>query len=59
MYLSVLDLIAVMIALTSSITLILLTARANRDLLRQNKNLRAQNKRQQEQCRNYHSPRPF
>ena len=59
MYLSVLDLIAVMIALTTSITLILLTARANRDLLRQNRNLRAQNKRQTEQCRNYHSPRPF
>jgi type II secretory pathway component PulJ len=59
MYLSVLDLIAVMIALTSSIVLILLTARANRDLLRQNRNLRAQNKRQVEQCRNYHSPRPF
>ena len=59
MYLSVLDLIAIMIALTTSITLILLTARANRDLLRQNRNLRAQNKRQAEQCRNYHSPRPF
>jgi len=59
MYFSVLDIAAVMIALTVSITLILLTARANRDLLRQNRNLRAQNKRQSEQCRNYHSPRPF
>jgi len=59
MYFSVLDITATMIALVSSITLILLTARANRDLLRQNRNLRAQNKRQSEQCRNYHSPRPF
>jgi hypothetical protein len=59
MYFSVFDIGAVMIALTTSITLILLTARANRDLLRQNRNLRAQNKRQVEQCRNYHSPRPF
>ena len=59
MYFSVFDIGAIMIALTVSITLILLTARANRDLLRQNRNLRAQNKRQIEQCRNYHSPRPF
>lgn len=59
MYFSVFDIGAVMIALTVSITLILLTARANRDLLRQNRNLRALNKRQSEQCRNYHSPRPF
>jgi hypothetical protein len=59
MYFSVFDIGAVMIALTVSITLILLTARANRDLLRQNRNLRAQNKRQVDQCRNYHSPRPF
>jgi hypothetical protein len=59
MYFSVFDIGAIMIALTVSITLILLTARANRDLLRQNRNLRAQNKRQVEQCRNYHSPRPF
>jgi hypothetical protein len=59
MYFSVFDITAIMIALTVSITLILLTARANRDLLRQNRNLRAQNKRQVEQCRNFHSPRPF
>ena len=59
MYFSVFDIGAVMIALTVSITLILLTARANRDLIRQNRNLRALNKRQSEQCRNYHSPRPF
>jgi hypothetical protein len=59
MYFSVFDIAAVMIALTVSITLILLTARANRDLLRQNRNLRAQNKRQVDQCRNFHSPRPF
>jgi heme exporter protein D len=59
MYFSVFDIAAVMIALITSITLILLTARANRDLLRQNRNLRAQNKRQVEQCRNFHSPRPF
>jgi heme exporter protein D len=59
MYLSVLDITAVMIALIVSITLILLTAMANRDLLRQNRELRARNKRQTEQCRNYHSPRPF
>jgi hypothetical protein len=59
MYFSVLDITAVMIALIVSITLILLTAMANRDLIRQNKILRAQNKRQVEQCRNFHSPRPF
>jgi hypothetical protein len=59
MYFSVLDITAVMIALIVSITLILLTAMANRDLLRQNRNLRAQNTRQVEQCRNFHSPRPF
>jgi hypothetical protein len=59
MYFSVLDITAVMIALIVSITLILLTAMANRDLIRQNRNLRAQHKRQVEQCRNYHSPRPF
>ena len=59
MYFSVFDIGAVMIALTVSITLILLTARANRDLIRQNRSLRARNKRQTEQCRNYHSPRPF
>jgi hypothetical protein len=59
MYFSVFDIAAIMIALITSITLILLTARANRDLLRQNRNLRAQNKRQVDQCRNFHSPRPF
>jgi type II secretory pathway component PulJ len=59
MYFSMFDIGAVMIALATSITLILLTARANRDLIRQNRSLRAQNKRQAEQCRNYHSPRPF
>jgi type II secretory pathway component PulJ len=59
MYFSVLDITAVMIALIVSITLILLTAMANRDLIRQNRILRAQNKRQVEQCRNFHSPRPF
>jgi cell division protein FtsL len=59
MYFSVFDITAVMIALIVSITLILITAHANRDLLRQNRNLRAANKRQKEQCYNYHSPRPF
>lgn len=59
MYFSVLDIGVTVLALVSSISIILLTARANRDLLRQNRNLRAVNKRQQEQCRNYHSPRPF
>jgi hypothetical protein len=59
MYFSVLDIGVTMLALVSSISIILLTARANRDLLRQNRNLRAVNKRQQDQCRNYHSPRPF
>jgi heme exporter protein D len=59
MYFSALDITAVMIALITSITLILLTAWANRDLLRQNRNLRARIKRQTEQCNNYHSPRPF
>jgi hypothetical protein len=59
MYFSVLDITAVAIALIVSTTLILLTAMANRDLIRQNRNLRAQNKRQVEQCRNFHSPRPF
>jgi hypothetical protein len=46
MYFSVFDIGAVIIALTVSITLILLTARANRDLIRQNRSLRARNKRQ-------------
>ncbi len=59
MYFSILDIAVTMLALASSIALVLITARANRDLLRQNRNLRAQNKRQVEQCRNYHSPRPF
>lgn len=59
MYFSILDITAVTIALIVSITLILLTAMANRDLIRQNRSLRAQNKRQVDQCRNYHSPRPF
>jgi len=59
MYFSILDITVTMLALVSSIAIILITARANRDLLRQNRNLRAQNKRQVDQCRNYHSPRPF
>jgi hypothetical protein len=59
MYFSVLDIGVTVLALVSSISIILLTARANRDLIRQNRNLRAVNKRQQDQCRNYHSPRPF
>ena len=59
MYFSILDITVTMLALISSIAVILITARANRDLLKQNRNLRAQNKRQVDQCRNYHSPRPF
>jgi hypothetical protein len=59
MYFSILDITVTMLALVSSIALILITARANRDLLKQNRNLRAQQKRQVDQCRNYHSPRPF
>ncbi len=59
MYFSVLDISVTMLALILSITTILIVARANRDLLKQNRNLRALNKRQSEQCRNYHSPRPF
>jgi hypothetical protein len=59
MYLSVLDISVTMLALVLSIITILMVARANRDLIRQNRNLRAQNKRQVEQCRNFHSPRPF
>jgi hypothetical protein len=59
MYFSILDITVTMLALVFSIALILITARANRDLLRQNRNLRAQQKRQVDQCRNYHSPRPF
>ena len=59
MYLSVLDMGVTMLALVLSIITILMVARANRDLIRQNRNLRAQNKRQVEQCRNFHSPRPF
>ena len=59
MYFSILDIAVTMLALVSSIVVILVTARANRDLLKQNRNLRAQNKRQVDQCRNYHSPRPF
>jgi hypothetical protein len=59
MYLSVLDIGVTMLALVLSIITILMVAKANRDLIRQNRNLRAQNKRQVEQCRNFHSPRPF
>jgi cell division protein FtsL len=59
MYFSVLDIIVTMLALISSITVIFVTARANRQLIRQNRRLREVNKRQQDQCRNYHSPRPF
>ena len=59
MYFSILDIAVTVLALTSSIAIILITARANRDLIRQNRNLRAQSKRQVDQCRNYHSPRPF
>ena len=59
MYLSVLDMGVTMLALVLSIITILMVARANRDLIRQNRNLRAQSKRQVEQCRNFHSPRPF
>lgn len=69
MYFSVIDISVVMLALVSSISIILLTARANRQLIRQNRRLREvnktqqdqlrQNKRQQDQCYNYHSPRPF
>ena len=59
MYFSILDIAVTVLALTSSIAIILITARANRDLIKQNRNLRAQNKRQVDQCRNYHSPRPF
>lgn len=59
MYFSVIDIGVVMLALVSSISIILLTARANRQLIRQNRRLREVNKRQQDQCRNYHSPRPF
>jgi hypothetical protein len=59
MYFSVIDIGVVMLALISSISIILLTARANRQLIRQNRRLREVNKRQQDQCRNYHSPRPF
>jgi hypothetical protein len=59
MYFSILDIAVTVLALTSSIAIILITARANRDLIRQNRNLRAQHKRQVDQCRNYHSPRPF
>jgi hypothetical protein len=59
MYLSVLDIGVTMLALVLSIITILMVARANRDLIRQNRNLRAQNKRQVDQCRNFHSPRPF
>jgi hypothetical protein len=59
MYFSILDIAVTILALVSSIAIILITARANRELIRQNRNLKAQNKRQVDQCRNYHSPRPF
>ena len=59
MYFSILDIVVIVLALTTSIALVLITACANRSLLRQNRNIRTLLKRQQEQCRNYHSPRPF
>jgi uncharacterized membrane protein len=59
MYFSILDITVTMLALVSSIAIILITARANRELLKRNRNLKEQNKRQVDQCRAYHSPRPF
>jgi hypothetical protein len=59
MYISMFDTIGIMISLTTSITLVLITANANRTLQRENRNLRGRIRRQQEQCRQYHSPRPF
>jgi uncharacterized membrane protein len=59
MYFSILDITVTMLALVSSIAIILITARANRELLKRNRNLKEQNKRQVDQCRTYHSPRPF
>lgn len=59
MYLSLTEMIAIMIALGLSILLISITIYANHTLLHENRNLRGRIRRQSEQCRNYHSPRPF
>lgn len=59
MYLSLTEMIAIMIALGLSILLILITIYANYTLLHENRNLRGRIRRQSNQCRNYHSPRPF
>ncbi len=47
MYFSILDIAVTVLALVVSIALVLITAYANRDLLRQNRNLRTLLKRQQ------------
>ena len=59
MFLPTLDIIGICIALVSSILLISITIYANYTLLHENRILRDRIKRQSEQCRNYHSPRPF
>jgi hypothetical protein len=59
MYLSLTEMIAVMIALGISILLILITIYANHTLLNENRILRSRIRRQSDQCIKYHSPRPF
>jgi hypothetical protein len=59
MYLSLTEMVAIMIALGLSILLILITIYANHSLLRENRILRGRIRRQSDQCIKYHSPRPF
>lgn len=59
MFLSMFDILGISIALTASILLIGITIYANHTLLHENRILRSRIRRQSEQCRNYHSPRPF
>ena len=59
MYLSTIDIIIASLTLAFSSFLVVITAYANRTLLRENRNLRGRVRRQADFCRAYHSPRPF
>ena len=59
MFLSMFDIVGISISLIASILLVCITIYANHTLLHENRILRSRIRRQSEQCRKYHSPRPF
>ena len=59
MYVSTVLLTVIIMALVVNLFLLLVTAYANRDLQRQNRNLRGRIQRKTDYCYSYHSPRPF